>query len=614
MSFNYQRERGYYLIAKHSGTALAVNGNNARLGASIEHQPLGMTREGQQVKFQPAGLNEYYLLVRVSNLPVTVHNGMKEAHAPIIQWSNDGGAHQKWRPLHWADGYYHFISVHSGLALEIPGATAGPAQFQQNTLQPGAGHQLFRIEPVVEGNLPSPINFKKYSDLLREATLGATGLIPKVGGGIKAVLGVLWPDGHDQDFWNQMTAYVDERIRTAVEKLLLDDMKLTLDGARTNINYFNRVTDMEEKAMKLTSILTDLIGKQGKYLRKQDRDQTWISIKVLPYLVAYGTLLLCAQAERVRHHAQLFPRQGDADRQVQIGILQEELALFEDALKEARKQALADRLSLVQKGRWSQTVNYNTNTFYTVTDKFDGWEVERTYSQNRAGSYHDPQAEEHAHTMYLARVAQVTERFNSELDALLAPARAWRFLNPAVTERPGSERVTRDIGPFGGTSGLGRNAFGAHYGQLYKVAVYRADDGQPLMTGMILYYTDGTSMHLGHTTHQGEELLLAADEFINNVYGHEGDYIHGITFETNKGRRLQCFPDQGGRYSFPFVAGIDDGLPGVKLTGISGTHNGGQVAFSSLTFHWEYNWLYDWTAAAQLAHAPDMAGLMTAEA
>lgn len=613
MSFKYQSDRGYYVIAKHSGTALAVNGNNARLGAAIEHQPLGMTREGQQVRFQAAGQNEYYMLVRVSNLAVTVHAGMKEAHAPIVQWSNDGVAHQRWRPMHWADGYYHLISVNSGLALEIPGATGGPAQLQQNTLQPGASHQLFRIEQVVVDKLPSPVTFKKHSDLLRDATLGATGLIPKVGGGLKAVLGVLWPDQHDQDFWNQMTAYVDERIRSAVEQVLLDDMKLTLEGARTNIIYFNRLADPHERSIKLTSILTDLIGKQGKYLRKQDKDQTWISIKVLPYLVGYGTLLLCAQAERVRSHSQLFPHQTDADRKVQIDILQEELALFNDAVAAARTQALQDRLSLVVKGRTSQTVNYNTNTFYTVDDKFDNWHAERVHSQNRAGSYHDAEAEAHAHTMYLARRAQVTEQFNAELDALLAPARVWRFLDPAVTERPGSEKVRRAVGPYGGVAAPGKTSFDVHVARrLTKLKFYRSNDGQPYIVGMVQHYSDGVSRHQGRMTDRVDELQLDSDEYFTNVYGRASDFIHSLTFDTNKGRRLRCQPDYSGWYSVEFVAGVDDGLPTAQLVGIAGTATDDRLI--SLTFHWEYEWKYDWAAAALRATAPEPEELLaTAE-
>ncbi len=604
MAFRPAPGRHYFLLAKHSDMPMGVHGNSGTSGTDIEQQALDPQHAQQQhFWFDAAPGQHVYIKPGHRDLylePVGSHEGHgREDGTHIVQatW-NANAENQRFLLMEAGNGYYRIQCRHTGNFMDVYGATAAVgALLTQHRYMPG-DNQLFRLEQVVDNKLVSPISFKKHSDLLREATLGVIGLIPKAGGGIKAVLGVLWPDQHDQDFWNQMVAYVDERIRTAIEKVLLNDMKLTLEGARTNLVYYGRLNDAGERAMKLTAVITDLIGKQGKYLRERDEHQTWISIKVLPYLVAYGTLLLCAQAERVHKHSQLFPQQTEADRQVQIGILQEEMALFNDAIAAARTQALQDRLNLITKRHFGQTVKYNTNTFYRVEDKFDGWYGERVHSQNGAGSFHDPRAEAHVHTMYLARRAQVTEQYNAELDALLASARVWRFLDPTVTARPTSEKVTRALGPYGGASGLGGTTFAAHAGELRKLTLYRAPNNQPHIVGLTLTYDDGTVVSSGVITDRKDELQLAEGEYITSVYGHEGDYIHGLTFDTNKGHRLQCLADHSGWYSYDFVSGVDNGLPNVRLSGIAGTLNDYYV---SMTFHWTYEWKYDWAAAALLA-------------
>ena len=66
-------------------------------------------------------------------------------NAPLQLWTYSNGNNQQWQPVAEADGYFHFVSRHSGKCLSVVGA-ADSAQLVQLACNNGAA-QSFRVSP-----------------------------------------------------------------------------------------------------------------------------------------------------------------------------------------------------------------------------------------------------------------------------------------------------------------------------------------------------------------------------------------------------------------------------------------------------------------------------------
>ena len=73
-------------------------------------------------------------------------SGVSTADGAVVHlWAYGGGNNQQWLPVAEADGYYHFVSRHSGKCLDVPGrSTADSVQLTQWTCN-GTVAQSFRL-------------------------------------------------------------------------------------------------------------------------------------------------------------------------------------------------------------------------------------------------------------------------------------------------------------------------------------------------------------------------------------------------------------------------------------------------------------------------------------
>lgn len=594
MSFIVPADRRFVIIPKHSNLPLAPLHHHRHAGEVIQQQEPYQNNPAQQFQLQKNGTGEYHVYLPYDNLYWAVAGVSADAGAALIQWhmqDRDGqtSANQRFRFLYAGNGYYYLRPVHAGgKVLEVPGATHGQDTIKQGALAAvtARDHQLFRVVPASPDYVANEAHsFQQYSDLMRDAALGVIGAIPKAGGVVKGVLGVLWPDGHDKDFWQQMTLYVEQRVKELLQAENLKNLRSDLQGARQNAQEYSTTVSVTNRLGKLIAAIAAATQREDTFLRDQE------GAGVLPLLAAWGTLVLTLRAEMVKEYDALHPNETAAEKQAgkadELTYLQSAIARYGAAVQRSREKVLATRLARI-KQEFKADRDYidpgNGRMFIVdwrndwVTDSYDGWRMERRYRHPNSDPG-DPASEANITYARQAREAQVRAQFEAELDALLAPAYLWPYIDPTKAEKPSAQKITAAVGTFGGRPG--GTTFSMGTGGLKKIVVcYGA--GHPFVCGLKLTYANGAEQTYGKAGSGQATLELAEGEYVTNVRGYEWDLIEGLMLETNHGRLVE-----GGRlghHSF-FEAGLDDAV-NARLVGISGTHT--DDFFNTLTFHWEY--------------------------
>lgn len=588
MSFNFERNRNYFIIPKHSDRPLGVEKHDKHRGLKIEQQDAKANNAGQQIRFADNGHGHHYLVMRNSGLHWDIKDKSVDAGGQVVQWdwSDAGGqgANQRFRLMSNGDGFHYIKSVHSGLVLEVKDGGKGTENVQQNKLKDKVderGHQLFRVIPASDEYLATDQkSFKEYSDLLRTATLALIGKIPEAGGAIQAVLGFLWPDKHDQDFWNQITAYVEQRMKDLLEEAKLTSMKEILEGTRDNLNEYLK-TGAANKRSKLVATITSAQQNEKPYLKAQ------AGVAVLPLLVAWGTLMLTARLEMVRYYdTKLAGNQSKNQDEIksELQFLKEAIERYRTAAKECREKAMTWRLGFLHNDVKVTQSKWGRIEEYWVEDRYDGWR--KTASFAPASHAHDPEAKAKIKNARDMREAQIRAKFDAELDVVMAAERLWPYFDPEKKSQAAKKKIEVVVGTFGDRPR--DNKFECGSGCLTEIKLCTFSSGRPHanLCGLQLKYANGTQSSYGNNGDKQETLKLAAGEFITNVRGRQRDTVEGLIIETNQGRSIHA--GQLGEHldkNHYFDAGLDD-VVGARLMGISGSYSAN--AFHTLSFHWEY--------------------------
>jgi len=593
MGFRPAPDTSYFLIAKNSNMPLGVRDNSGGAWAEMEQQTWNPDAPQPQQHFRFDAAPNFLFWIKPGGRdlylePLGSRQGQgRDDGTPIAQadWK-PGVEFQKFRLVPAGNGYYRIISQYTGKLLDVYGnTTAAGARLVQHSPST-TENQLFRLVAVPNRGLPlNTTSFQTYTNYARMLVLGLSGVIPKVGGALSGVIGFLWPTDGDQRFWQQMKTYVDVRVREMLQHQQLGILEGHLSGLIENLRLAN---DPEmpypDRYVHLVAITTGTTDAAWNFTKQEYLD----SHRILSHLSAWGTMVLGAYAQIVRDYDLMHPDMKADDRAKGKGVYKTKLKAsiqeYTKTVAAARAKALKWRLDKI-----------GTTHPYFAWDEGAGWRkrFSELVRQGRdRGLIYDYT---HTQQAYKARLAQVTEQFNAEMDAVLSPTRLWRFLDPDVTERPAQETISRAVGPF---------------------PCRRTEDTPPLVTGTITHlsisstnghfsgltvrYADGRKRVTGQEGTTVKNFQLQSGEYIINAYGLERNvYLVALTFETNLGRVFTtgnptdtADPSRYGDQLFnqvllEFRAGLDDALS-PRLTGFS---NGG----GGLCFHWEYSWQYDWT-------------------
>lgn len=610
------KNRQYVIMSRLTGFPLGPKGHTAAGAPAIEQQDLKDKSPWLEPMLDPAplksstnGTHHVYLFLNDGRIQGywDIAQGSTQPGAGLVLFPWNNAPNQRFRFMHAFDDYYYIKSESSGLVLEVPSAAAWAGVRQTHPRDGQSDQQLFRVVAKAGGTAYADIkSFQQYSNVLREVVLALPGLLPYKGVGVfKLVLGLLWPDGHDKDFWNQMTQYVEQRIQAVLVAERMTALDQSLTGLRKNMLEIARLdhpeeTDPEKQQENLEAKITSLIatisystGEEAKFLRPEAGLH---GVAVLPWLVSWCSLKLLLRRELVRAYEErqhLLPANAAVPTELAdvrddaLQNLRDDLKLFGEEVENSRQRAVTWRQDCV-KGEYQ---DFGDRVRYMATDTYDNWKMGREWSSSSSSGCTDGDKTDtynhHAEDMRF-RKNQVAAQFAASLDGVLAPARLWPYLDPANPLPAEALTVQVSVNEFGGRPGY--TAFPAHLGQLTKVVLWSPDNGNPhsFVCGLRLEYADFQATY-GTESGHWDELTLRSGEQIVNVCGYQRDLVYQLTFETSHGRTLtmgQRTPEtrEHQRIGY-FEAGLDDVL-NARLMGISGNDAGN--FFPTLNFHWEY--------------------------
>ncbi|RQO65902.1 hypothetical protein DBR43_27015 [Pedobacter sp. KBW06] len=579
MAFKHLSGQRYFLIAKHSGKALGFK--NEHLGSSMVQMTLDIDNEYQKFSFDE-GNHFYWIMPAYRARYLAIDNYSTANEVRVIQWHYEGGKENHHFHMDPAGGGYYRIRVlHSGKFLDVIRASeaddASVLQFQLS----GTDNQLFKLVPVTDDAVgESPMSYGETNEMLRTILLGVIGAIPKVGGGISAVIGFFWSSQNTlSELWDQMKTYVDARIHEILEKQVIDGLRDDVAGLLIIAKEFDDLSPKTvEKGSKLISAISYGSGRQTHFLNKK--------ASVLPYLLGLGTIMIALRRKLLVDYYEVFGYEPSKnDYQKHLASLKECIKVFSKDAEKHRKTLMNSRLSHLRERKDMKTKEQHETgqelPYFILSsqaeDTYDKWSMYWSMMYN--GQIGDFDFKERAEFAVQQRRNQITQQYESELDELMDQAKLWKHFDP--TEGDYVEKVIkRTVGTFGGYHGT--TAFeGVKDAKINALTLFQENGN---LVGLRVGY-EGQNIEetIGKFTTNSTRLVLDKKEYINSIYGHMRNHIEGIWFITDKGHVIGGGKTKETRFS----ADLGDGLK-PKLARISGMHNNNVI--QQLNFHWEYTY------------------------
>ena len=430
----------YRLVAKHSNKVAEVRHAQVDRGTSIQ-QGDWVGGDYQQFQFHRTG-QWYNIVSRKSGRSWDVPGESSADALALVQWDrHDYSVNQQFSILPAGGGTYFLSPRHSQkfLCMKEGGTDYGVPVVQQ--VWNGGDHFRFSIEPCEPYVSPRVLReiVLRGADPIRDAVLSLTGLIPQAGGGVKFLLGVLWPDAGGT-LIEQVRDYVRSVAREMIDEEYLKNLAKEMQGIKNVIHQYAISTSGGDKGDWMTSMLQKLESAQPYFFDDRAPEKT------LPYLLTLGTMHLSALRERYDHFEEFYGKKPDKPEQL-LRDLQERVNLYVKGAATARTKTLEWRLKYIT---LAQKIAYKDgqphHDVFIVEDSFDGF---RHVADT--GSFHSSRAEGQA--MFDERKRQVTESFNAELDALFGPGLVWKYIDPGLKETPKTVRPTSKSGLFGTRAG-----------------------------------------------------------------------------------------------------------------------------------------------------------------
>ncbi|XZF13397.1 RICIN domain-containing protein [Chitinophagaceae bacterium MMS25-I14] len=564
MAFKPIAGQEYYLISKYSGKALGFD-NDAK-AAQLKQFDFDAANRHQKFRFDAGKDFHWILSPPFKSYYMAVHDNWQADNAPVIQWLwAPDQTNNRFRFEPAGDGYYRIRIMHSNKFLHAASKDNKAAVVQYGLAD--GDHQLFKPVPVIDQPVEkSPKTFAEMNNMGREVALGLMGLIPEVGGGLKAMVGFFWAgDNKMADLWEQMKSYVDDRIRTYMDAAQLKNLREMLAG---ELKVLEQISQRKEKqGDDIFSMVDRIVTKEPHFLGQRK--------EVLPYLVGLGTLMIALRHKLHTMDKDQFTKTHDWDA-IKTN-LENSIREYSEAVEKNRKDIMDDRMKLIpdrQDGRDDSP--YGSTLWSVIKDNYDGWTMKFTWgTRSKMGSEDYKELAEHA---LQQRRNQVRLQYESELDEFLRLAKFWKYFKPG--EPPYKDTLKeRKIGAFGGYYS---NTLFTPESKKKITKIITHVHGRDILCGIEIFY-DGTSAGLkGKTGTRSETLELKDGEYIANVFGYYDRSVYGVWFTTQKGKISGGGSPAGGTY---FQASLADSF-NARLTGISGSYK--DATMDNLSFHWEY--------------------------
>lgn len=574
MAFTPQPDRYYRLYFKHSGHCLDAHG--AGRGEHVRQAKEAAGSDSQLWQFRPLEGRHYAISSKKSGRNFDVAGETTNDGAVLLLWDRaDHQWNQHYRVVPAGDGSYYLTARHSSKRISAKDKSKDEAANVVQWSEGGDEHFRFRIVP--EGVAPQRELDRDFmadtSAQTRSTVLSIIGGAPEVGKALAALTAMLWPaDDTARRIWEQMKRYVQELVREMVSRERLDDLVKQLDGLYSNLAAYNAESyGSPLKAGYFSGLLVSLNNAEPYFFDERDPE------KVLPYFVQLGSLRLAVLLELCLSYKKIYGKDDDKAAE-HLTQLRGKIDKFGKAATKARERALDWRVGKVRVQHDKTRDGITTNHHWSVVDDYDGYR--RTWSYNDTTSA-DKGAEGYAYKGAELRRQEVRTQYAAELDMFFGPARLWRYIDPAVTERP--KKIATDIltGPHGGVK---YNPFqdGRNHGRISAIDLYAGDQ----IDGIEVHYDGKPGGLHGGRGGRHQRLDLAADESIVSVWGRiRNNLLGAVYFQTSKGRTFG-----GGIGDGHYAEWIGDPPEGSRavlhsIGGLAGTAH-----IEALSFTWRYEY------------------------
>jgi hypothetical protein len=417
------------------------------------------------------------------------------------------------------------------------------------------------------------------NNLVRDGVLGLISQfnpegIP-IGGVLAKIIGLFWAESdNSQAVWDSIKKYAEQLVADAIDKERISQLSKELEGlSDVAASYRDTSFGTRQKGQFLSALLSLL--RRGAPFFNDERSPE----KMFPLLTSFGTLWIAALVEQAYLYEAIY-LEPHTDKEQHLKELKENIAKYTRMAQTTYDKLYAWRFSLLQikEYQWHDVTQSQSQWYFE--DKYGkGYKAESGRGGDWGHSFHNPGGRQYIEAIASNRVALINGDFVETLQATLAVARLWQYLDPTAP-RPVQRTVVTAQGPWGG---LGGGAFADRPpGDTARITKIRVRHGS-VVDGVELSY-DGQSGGFHGNPRGGavSELDLAPDEQVVKVEGKAGLFIDALTFTTNKGRTV----GGGGGGGEAFASAGHPSWKDVGLFAIGG-HNDDR-RLTQLTLHWKH--------------------------
>lgn len=519
----------YYLVARHSGKVLEIKDASTASDARVQQGAAQKDKSHQRFAFNGTRDGMYAIRCQHSQQVFDVYGISKDDGAEVMQLSWHNGQNQQFRLLDAGEGYVFIEAMHSGKLLGVRDGATGDGVTLVQRANPLDAEALktcqFRLVLATTDVPPAALpSFKKPTDMMRDVGLGAIGLMPKVGGAFKFIVGYFWPDESMHMLWDQMTQYVERYVDARITEERLTALSNALAGAQKNVKDLQPLNPGVDKLSFFNAAYASINQADRAFFDTRKAEKT------LAYLIGMGTLKLSLLNELMTAYETIgTPPDGNAVAHRQW--LADAIREYTTAARAYRKEIYDRRMAKVGT-RVQRDYSYHTDSiWFRLRDEHDGADYRR-HADINAPESHLRSIE----TKLLATAKKNAQAlYDAELDALFAPTLLWSSygqVNPNVKR----ETVRVEAGPFG--SDQNAQVTLAKDAAIEGVRAY----GGTTLTGIAIK-VGGAWQSVGRTNGTPSEIELKTGERIVSVYGSADYRLMSIRFETNFGRRAGAGED-----------------------------------------------------------------------
>jgi hypothetical protein len=403
-----------------------------------------------------------------------------------------------------------------------------------NTLSPAADID------VAPQPLPAFLKSLNINNTLKSAVSGAIGLVPEVGGILKSVVGILWPDDKPKTLqWDEIREGIKTIAQGLIDEQRAKDLHVEIMVLLELLRTYNQTSfGIDQKGQYCTTILTWFDTYKSHFL---ENATPWKNVQDF---VQLGTLHLTFLHHQYHDWDQIFPNNKGRDTEQHKKALEEHCDQYVAAANKIRVKCLEWRVQQVEQTQWE---NDGYNAVYGYAQKRYVKDHFRDPPIVHECRFHDVHtrgwAEAESAKYYYNFMDQVDIVYREQLNSILSPTLLW----PLFKQEPGTpNNITRETEWTTGLMGSGESDY-MHYfndralfeqhGPISKIELH----GYDRLDGFEVWYGGVSTGLRGLKEASGSHVTLDIDvnkEAIVRLGGNVGQWVNTLNIHVSNDKMI----------------------------------------------------------------------------